>query len=162
MKTKALFIILVLGASATVFGDRQTINDIEGLWKLIEWHHEGAVLTPPQIGGRLSLTGGTILYIVFRQVEDDSLYNNGYGSYSIEGNEYRYGYEMSTRITVQGEDQEVWADSRPEARYLAEPNGTRLEILDPETRTKGLVLEGDRLTWVEESRPLRVYERVGR
>jgi hypothetical protein len=61
---------------------------------------------------------------------------------------------------ITGEDQEIWSGPWPESRYIAQSNGNKLEILDSETRTSGFVLEGDRLTYVEQSKPLRVYERV--
>jgi hypothetical protein len=152
--------ILYVGALVPAAGDQQTINDIEGLWKLVEWHEGEDVLVSPQIGGRLSLNEGTILYMVYRESADESMYIYGYGAYSITGNEYRYGYDRFTEVIVRGDEKEVWSGSRPESRYTAVRANSRLEILEADSRTSGLVLDGNRLTWTRDSKPLRVYERV--
>ena len=160
MKTHSLVLYLALALSPVALGDSPRINDLEGHWKIVEWHHNGVVLTPPQIGGRLFLNKGTFFFIAFREIEEEREYTDGYGTYSIEGDEYRYGYDRTTDVSVKGDVQEIWSGPWPESRFIAQPNGNKLEILDSETRTSGFVLEGDRLTYMEESKPLRVYERV--
>jgi len=161
MNTHSLVLCFALVMSPVALGDSPRINDLEGHWKIVEWHHNGLVLTSPQIGGRLFLNNGTFFFIAFREIEEEREYIDGYGTYSVEGDEYRYGYDRTTYVLVTGEDQEIWSGSWPESRFVAQSIGNKLEILDSETRTSGFVLEGDRLTYVEESKPLRIYERVG-
>ena len=41
--------------------------DIQGAWTLVEWHHEGHVLRPPDIGGAYFLANGQVTWAVFRE-----------------------------------------------------------------------------------------------
>ena len=160
MKIHSLICYLALALSPPAFGDAPKINELVGLWKIIEWHHNGVVLTSPQIGGRMFLNNGKFFFIAFRENDEEREYLDGYGTYSIEGDEYRSGYDRTTSVSITGDGQEIFSGPWPETRFIAQSNGNRLEILDAETRTSGFVLEGDRLTYIEESKQLRVYERV--
>jgi len=160
MRIHSLSCFLALTLSVTALGDAPRINDLVGLWKIVEWHHNGVVLTSPQIGGRLFLTNGKFFFIAYREIEEEREYMDGYGTYSIQGDEYRYGYDWTTYVSVTDDEQEIWSGPWPESRFIAQSNGSKLEVLDAESRTSGFVLEGERLTYVEESQPLRVYERV--
>ena len=160
MKPVWLTLFLSLLAIAPVSGDEQRLSGIEGQWKLIEWHEGDVVLTPPEIGGRTSLTDGTVLFMVHNETAEGSEYVHGYGSYSVENNEYRYEYEKYVEVFVIGDDRQVSSGPVAETSYIAKPDGARLMIMDAETGTRGLVLEGDRMTWMHNGKPLRVYERV--
>lgn len=160
LRTALTAVLLAIAILATADENQQTVSDIEGLWKLVEWHDDGEILTPPQIGGRSLLSNGKVLFMAHRESPGESEYVNGYGEYTAVGNEYSYEYEKYTVVIVRGDDHQSSSAPVARSRYVARPNGTRLEILDPETRSRGLILEGDRMVWIFDSRPLRVYERV--
>lgn len=152
--------LIILGSSAIADDNEQHVSDIEGLWQLVEWHDDGEVLVPPRIGGRSLLENGRLLFMAHRETSTENEYVSGFGEYSIVGSEYSYEYERYTVVVVRGDVHEASSGPVSRSSYTGESNGSRLEILDSETRTRGLILEGNRMIWISDSKPLRVYERI--
>jgi len=90
--------LLVL--AATLGGDaRQApVSDdirmrLEGTWILEEWHHQGEVLRPPEVGGRWSNHDGVVMATFHRRSHGSFESFAGYGTYEIERDRWSYRYE---------------------------------------------------------------------
>jgi hypothetical protein len=66
---------------------------LEGTWQLVEWHVDGEVLHPPQVGGRWSNHDGVVMFTAFRNTGNEYESLAGYGSYEIDVTTWSYSYE---------------------------------------------------------------------
>lgn len=68
---------------------------LEGTWELEEWHHDGRVLRPPQVGGRWSNHDGIVM-ANFHRVSGRSFESfAGYGTYEMDATTWSYAYERA-------------------------------------------------------------------
>lgn len=65
---------------------------VEGTWQLDEWHVNGQVLRPPQVGGRWSNHDGVVLFMVHRTTGDSVYSQSGFGAYQMDASTLSYGY----------------------------------------------------------------------
>ena len=68
--------------------------DFEGTFQLQEWHLDGRVLRPPQIGGGYSLNDDTLVAYFYRTLGDSFQATAVHGQYRIEDTTYYYGYDQ--------------------------------------------------------------------
>lgn len=73
---------------------------LEGTWELAEWHHEGEVLRPPQIGGIWSNHDGVVLVNLHRRSHGSYQHTASYGTYWMDAETWGYQYER--RLSASG------------------------------------------------------------
>ena len=155
----AIFGILLLGKGAytqdsTVHG----VSDIEGAWILVEWHEEGRVLRPPDIGGAYSLTGGQVTWIVFRKTDSGERSEQCYGMYEMGPGSFEYSYDRCSESTVESNKVSFQSGPWSTPPFSVLNDKGKLVLID-ENNEFGFELAGDRLTYTQNGSPLRVYQR---
>lgn len=65
---------------------------LEGTWELEEWHHDGQILRPPQVGGRWLNHDGVVTANFHRQSGGSFESFAGYGTYEITATTWAYTY----------------------------------------------------------------------
>lgn len=132
---------------------------LEGTWVLEEWHRDGEVLRPPQVGGRWSNHDGVVLATFFRQSHGSFESFAGYGTYAMDDSNWSYAYDrVQTARGASPEDAVVTVrENTPRRRFTIEREGELLV----------LEAEGDRreyddtfFTYLVDGEVLRRYRKV--
>ena len=66
---------------------------LEGTWELVEWHVDGEVLRPPEIGGRWMNHDGVVVATFHRNSAGAFESFVGYGTYEMDASNWSYTYE---------------------------------------------------------------------
>ena len=133
--------------------------DIQGAWTLVEWHHEGHVLRPPDIGGAYSLTNGQVTWIVFRKTVAGETSEQCYGTYKISLDSFEYRYDRCSETVVASDNVSFEAGPWSTLPFSVTDDNGKLVLID-ENGEFGFELVGERLTYTQDSLPLRVYQRA--
>lgn len=75
---------------------------LEGSFALEEWKVGGKTLRPPQVDGRFSIHDGVVLFMTMRTDLPVPETVVGYGTYTIDGRGWTYGYTHLETIRAQG------------------------------------------------------------
>ena len=68
---------------------------LEGTWDLVEWHVDGVVLRPPQIGGHWSNHDGVVIATFHRTSGGTFQSVANYGTYWMDASTWTYQYSHS-------------------------------------------------------------------
>jgi len=137
---------------------------IEGTWELIEWHHQGEVLTPPQMEGRWMVHDGWVMAIRHRDAPPDFESTAGYGPYSWGPTTWIYGYDRSEDLRGPSpESADLRVSTVPQRTYNITWEGPILVLEDD--RGVGLRWEFDVQNDIftmgtMDGVPIRVYRRI--
>ena len=93
-----LLLVIQIAASAQGQAPTEVRAQLEGTWELVEWHIDGEVLRPPQIGGRWSNRDGVVMATFHRTSGGSFQSVANYGSYQMDATtwSYRYHHAQST------------------------------------------------------------------
>lgn len=99
----AVVVIFVIGPSMAAAQEPASAElraRLEGTWELVEWHHEGEVLRPPEIGGFWSNHDGIVLVTMHRSSGGSFQQSANYGTYQMNAETWSYQYDR--RLSASG------------------------------------------------------------
>ena len=132
---------------------------LEGTWELVEWHHEGEVLRPPQIGGIWSNHNGIVLVNLHRHTEGSYQHTASYGTYRMDAQTWSYQYDR--RLSAAGtspDDATVTVTTDLEARSFDITRDGETVLLDrPDDHRE---YDGPYFRFMPEGRVLRVWRKI--
>ena len=130
----------------------------EGTWELVEWHVDGRVLRPPEIGGRWSNNHGVVVANFHRQSDDAFESFVGYGTYDFDSTNWSYTYERTQVASGRSvEEATVAVRAGAPRRFKITRNGTKV-ILEG-TNDRREYIDGFFL-YMPNGRLLRKYKKV--
>lgn len=151
-------ILLLARAAYTQSVAVHSAPDILGAWRLVEWHHEGQVLRPPDIGGAYSLADGQVTWIVFRKTDNGERSEQCYGNYEISLDSFAYSYDRCSETVVESAEVSFQSGPWSSSPFFVAEEKQKLVLVD-ENNEFGFELVGDQLTYTRAGSPLRVYRR---
>lgn len=134
---------------------------VEGTWELTEWQVGDETLRPPQASGLWSLHDGRVLFSVRRSNTDRAVSMLGSGTYAVDGDGFRYGYDRLTTVTeITGSPAIVSSSDIAMGGFGArrEPGAV---VLEREDGSRALRVTDESMTCLESERAVRIYRRVG-
>ena len=72
---------------------------LEGTWELEEWHVDGEVLRPPQIGGHWSNHDGIVMATLHRTSGGSFQSASNYGTYQMDATTWSYRYDYAQSVS---------------------------------------------------------------
>ena len=112
----------------------------EGTWELVEWHVDGRVLRPPEIGGRWSNNHGVVVANYHRTSNDAFESFAGYGTYEFDASNWTYTYERmqlaggpsldEATIAVRAGAPQRFTITREASKVILEGTNDRREYVD--------------------------------
>jgi hypothetical protein len=131
---------------------------IEGSWQLEEWHLDGHVLRPPEIGGRRNDRDGVVVAIYQRSGPRGFESFAGYGTYRMDASSWTYGYErIENARGTSAADAKVTITQMAQTTYKLYREGAKIVVERPNDRRE---YEGDTFTFISNGKILRKYIRV--
>lgn len=88
-----LLLAVQTAASTRVQAPADLRTGLEGTWELVEWHLNGEVLRPPQIGGRWSNRDGVVMATFHRTSGGEYQSIANYGGYEMDATTWSYWYD---------------------------------------------------------------------
>lgn len=134
---------------------------VEGTWQLEEWHLNGQVLRPPQVGGRWSNHDGVVLFMVHRTTGDSAYSQSGYGTYQLDTSTWSYGYTRTETLSGPiGGPAQVTTDRRDSRSFRVSRQGSKIILtfvgLDDDRRE----YDGLFFTLIQNGKVVRQWRRV--
>ena len=132
---------------------------LEGTFELEEWHLNGQVLRPPQIGGRWSNHDGVVLAIYHRAGPGGFESFAGYGTYKMEGSMWAYGYARTERAAgaSAAEAKVTVTENAPVSTFKVSREGGTVVLERPNDRRE---YDATTFTFMPNGRTLRKYRKV--
>ncbi len=81
------------GAAEQAEAPAELRSALEGTWELVEWHIDGEVFRPPEVGGRWSNNAGVVIATFHRDTAGGFESFVGYGTYEMDASNWSYTYE---------------------------------------------------------------------
>lgn len=135
---------------------------LEGTWQLEEWHLNGQVLRPPQVGGRWSNHDGTVLVTMHRTTSDGAYSQSGYGAYQIEPGTWSYEYtRMETSSGPIGGPAQVTAERRDRRSFRVSRQGSKIILTLEGPGDDRREYDGPFFTLIQNGQVVRKWRRVG-
>jgi hypothetical protein len=132
---------------------------LDGTFELVEWHHNGKVLRPPEIGGLWTCHNG-VVFVSFHRVSDGTFQSlTNYGTYEMTATSWRYQYTRT----------ETAAGDSPETAKTSVRTGLPAQTFTVTREGDTVVLKGnDRREYDSrefryfgaDGKPVRTYRRV--
>lgn len=132
---------------------------LEGTFELVEWHLDGQVLRPPEVGGRWSNHDGVVVAIYHRSGMKGFESFAGYGTYKMDASTWSYGYERvetangplveQAKVTVR--------PAAPANTFKMSREGAKVVLERPNDRRE---YDSTSFTFMPNGRTLRKYRRV--
>ena len=131
---------------------------IEGSWQLEEWHLDGQVLRPPEIGGRRNDRDGVVVAIYQRSGPRGFESFAGYGTYRMDASSWTYGYErIENARGTSAADAKVTITQMAQTTYKLYREGAKIVVERPNDRRE---YKGDTFTYIANGKILRKYRKV--
>ena len=166
LRTTAVMLLLALLLVSARTGEAQSGDApadvrarLEGTWVLEEWHHEGQVLRPPQVGGRWMNHDGVVMATFHRQSHGSFESFAGYGTYAMDASTWSYGYTRIERArgTSQADAVVTVEEDRPTRSYALDREGDTIVLTTGNDRRE----YDDRFfTYMIDGSVLRKYRKV--
>ncbi len=132
---------------------------LEGTWELVEWHHEGEVLRPPEIGGIWSNHDGVVLVNLHRFADGSFQQTASYGTYQMDATTWSYRYDRRLSATgISPEDATVTVTTGLEERsFTITRDGDTVFLDRPHDHRE---YDGRYFRFMPEGQILRVWRKV--
>lgn len=155
--------LLLAGQRADISAQGQAPADVrallEGTFELEEWHLDGQVLRPPEVGGRWSNHDGVVIAIYHRSGLKGFESFSGYGTYKMDASTWSYGYERvevangpladQAKVTVR--------PAAPANTFKISREGGKVILERPNDRRE---YDATSFTFMPNGRTLRKYRRL--
>lgn len=132
---------------------------LEGTWELEEWHVDGEILRPPQVGGRWLNHDGVVTANFHRQSGGSFESFAGYGTYEIGATTWAYTYlRIQTARGNAPEDATVTVRTGlPTRSFALTQHGNTILLEAPDDRRE---YDAETFTFAPGGRVLRKYRKV--
>ena len=142
--------------------NEKLVNQQTGVYILEEWHKDGQVFEPPQVEGRFMFLNGVIMTVLHDRMQASSettIVVTGY--YTLDSSKFSYGYDNTSIYTespsgVTASHQSLWEG----LRVFAVSSEEGIVRMQSETGQQEFIFDANRLTYVENGKPLRVWRRA--
>jgi hypothetical protein len=131
---------------------------LEGTWELEEWHLDGEVLRPPEIGGRWSNHDGVVVAIYHRSGPRGFESFAGYGTYKMDGSTWGYRYDrVETARGSSAADAKVAISQVTPGEFKITREGDKIVLERPNDRRE---YDARYFTFMPNGKTLRKYRKV--
>jgi len=135
---------------------------IEGAFILHEWVVPDGHLTQPKIEGRFIMQSGIMALISYGQSNPESeTHFSKFGRYSIDGDQFTYHWEYSSRISKNTNETETAFTTNGEVHEFTVVKRTNTVVLESKQKDKATFnFYPDRLEYFEDGSLVRTWNRV--